>query len=257
MIVVIGEGFGIAIVAEGDVGDDENLAEGEGDALAELIGGGERGFEPSGLAVRAMRRVPVGEAAAAAVSGAIGLDGRAVGGEREGQLSRNPSVDTGAGEAVDFGFGGAKGGLSEQARGVRGGGFGEDDGGSGGGSGEDGAAGALDEDAFNFAGGIIRGVDADGDVTRLQSIQERGAGVGAGWREGPPGAGNLALREVKDVIFAGPNGEVGGDLSGAEAGEGDVDRGDRATGAQQDRRGAGGGGSGGGAVGANRRDIES
>ena len=161
--------------------------------MAQLVGGGEGILEPRGLAILEVNGVPICEAAAAAVGGAIELDGGPVGSERSGQLRRNPIVDTATGETLDFRFGRAEGGLGEEARGVGGGDVGEGDGGRGGWRDEGAGAGALDKRALHFAGGIFGGVDADGDVAALDRGDEVGDGVGAGGDEVPLSPGDLTL----------------------------------------------------------------
>ena len=132
-IVVVGDGLGLIVAAEAHVGDDEDLAEGVGDALAKLVGSGEGVFEPRGLAVGRVNGVPIGEARAAAVGGAVVAHGVLVGGVGQGDLSGDPRVEVAAGEGVDLGFLRAESGLGEETGGIGGGDAGQGDGRRGGG----------------------------------------------------------------------------------------------------------------------------
>ena len=239
-IVVVGDGFSLVVAAEAHVGDDEDLAEGEGDALAKLVGSGEGVFEPRGLAVVRVDGVPIAETLGAAIGVAVGDRGRAVRGKRQGHLRGDPGVDTAAGEGVDFGLSGSEGGLGEQARGIGYRDTRERDGGRRVGRDEGARTRTLDEGALHLAGGIFGGVDADRDLTALQRLEQLGPAIKSRGGETPLRTVDLSVgAEAEDKVFVGAEDKIGVGDRRTKMGEGDVDRGERAAGAKENRSGAG------------------
>ena len=249
-VVVVGQGLG-AIVERAVFGDDHDLAESEGDALAELVVGDDRMLPP-----RVEGQVPVvGVVRIGDV--AVGLDVRQVEGGGLGDLRVDPGVEGRQGlEGGDVGRAGAEGGLLEEAGGglgiaVRG----ERVGGPGrwrwwrgvGGGAVEGA-----EEAFDLAAGVVDGVDVEegvlaeavGDfrggqragVLDVPDIGSVGEDLDAGLVEVEDDVGSRGQTRVVDVHalegraeIAEGRGDPGGGLVGGEAqGAGAVGIGQRA-----------------------------
>ena len=209
------------------VGGHEDLAEGKGDALAELVGGIDREFPPSVLAVSEPdagvehARGGVAAGAAGISDGKIGTGFDEVERGRERHLLVQPTVIAFIDESVDVVVADAEGGLREKARGVLRGNLGEIDGRSCDGNIKGRRAGSFHETAGEFTGGELGRVDRDRNASRFEGRDQVGGAVSARRGEVPSGVADLALREIVNVVTV--DLKMSHNLRRAEVGERDVD----------------------------------
>ena len=205
VIVVVGEAEGIVVERALHIGDDEDFAEGKGDALAELVGSAERKFPPRGLTILIGIGRCVGVEDGVVVE--IGVGRREVKRRGQSDLRIDPRAEIGlafAGERIDLGLRRAEGGLDQKPGGLRGGERRIGEHGRRGRRREEEAGAVLDERALEFSGGVAGGLDAEENAPVLDGLHNVGGGERARGGELPEDVADLTVGQAEqlDAYFA-------------------------------------------------------